>query len=728
MVFNFYSLLFLVTALVAAVGTTLAMGRSSSKGARELGLLLLSATIWSFVVFLESAATTLADKLILTKISYVAVVTTPVLYLVFVYRFIGTNHLSSFRKIARLMVVPVLVLVLAWTNEYHHLIWTSFAPIDPNTNLTTYHHGIGFFIGYLSYNYLLMSWSTFLLARFIIQHQETFRSQGWIILIASLCPWVASVFYMLDINIAEGFDLTPGSICLSGLLFIFAILKVRLLDLLPIAREALVENLREGILVLDDDNRIQDINQAARDQLGITLDNVLGEELHALRVRRIKLLEALIGSDLNKMVEETDRDAFAVYKVSKIPLKTKPVSRLVVIRDITETIEKQKEIQQSAERYQQLYNLFRLMADNMPDMLWAKDPDMRYIFVNKAICEGLLHATNVEEPLGRTMDYFVEREQQKHPENPDWFTFGRNGASTDQLVLNTGQAGLFDELGTIDGVFRYLDVRKAPILDEQGRMIGIVGSSRDVTLQKKAESELIIAKEKAEESDRLKTAFLANMSHEIRTPMNSILGFVSLMQDPEITKTELEEYVKAVKSGADRLLNTINDIIQLSMIDSGSTVIDNAEIDVAELYFVLYTLFHKESKGKNLELVNRMPKPSDCVQLVCDREKLIAICTNLLKNAIKYTREGCVEIGCTPLQDRIRFYVKDTGIGIPSDLQLAIFDRFVQADGSKTRAYEGSGLGLALSKAYVEMMGGRIWVESVPGEGSTFFFELPLRP
>lgn len=728
MVFTIYSLMFLATALVAGVGAMLALGRRTSKGAKDLGILLLSAMFWSFVVFLEASATTLESKLLFTKISYIAVVSTPLLYLLFVYRFVGLNRLDSFRKIVHLTVVPLVVLLLAWTNEYHHLIWTSFSPIDPQTNLLVYHHGLGFFIGYMGYNYLLMSWSTLLLARFIVQHHKTFRSQGWIVLLASMCPWVASVFYMLNVNIAEGFDLTPGSISLSGLLFIFAILRVRLLDLIPIAREALVEILLEGILVLDDQNRIQDINQAAKNQLGIEQEKLLGEDLGTIAVRRKNLQEVLMTPESRKYFEDVDDDCYKVYKINKIPLNTKPVSRLIVIRDITDTVEKQKEIQQSGERYQQLYNLFRLMADNMPDMLWAKDLEKRYIFVNKAICEGLLKVSDTEEPIGKTMEYFLEREQNKQPDNPNWFNFGRNSLNTDELVLQTGQPGLFDELGTIDGTFTYQDVRKAPIRDENGRMIGIVGSSRDVTLQKKTEAELIVAKERAEESDRLKSAFLANMSHEIRTPMNSILGFISLMQDPDITKAEQEEYFRAVKTGADRLLNTINDIIELSRIDSGEMLLHNEEIDVADLFFVLYTLFSRESAGKELVLINKFPGKSESIRVECDRTKLVAVLTNILKNAVKYTKQGSIEVGCTTEAERIRFYMKDTGIGIPADRQFAIFERFVQVDGSNTRSYEGSGLGLSLAKAYVEMMGGTIWVESQLSEGSTFCFELPIHP
>ncbi|MCX6308616.1 MAG: ATP-binding protein [Bacteroidia bacterium] len=723
MIFTIYSLLFLLNALIALIGAILAWGRHSSKGAKELAVLMFAATFWSFIVFLETAAITIDSKILWTKISYLAVVTTPVLYLVFVYRFIGRTYLATFTNVLQLLIVPLIVLIMAWTNEYHHLIWTDVTSINEKTNLATYHHGVGFFIGYMSYSYLLMTWSTFLLAQFIFKHQKTFRSQGWIVLLASICPWVASIFYLLNVNIVEGFDLTPGSIILSGLLFIFAILKVRLLDLVPIAREALVENLLEGIVVLDDRNRVQDINEAAKKQLGIEQAHFLGEDLQRIKHRVTVLSDALLTQESYEFFEVSDFDK--VYKISKIPLKTKTESRLIVVRDITETVEKQKEIQRSEERLRRLYTMFRLMADNMPDMLWAKDLDKRYIFVNKAICEELLKASDTEEPIGKTLEYFLSREQAKNPQDPDWNNFGSSSKNTDDSILETGRSGVFDEFGTIDGKFTHQDVRKAPILDENGLMIGIVGSSRDVTLQKKTETELLIAKERAEQSDRLKSSFLANMSHEIRTPLNSILGFISLMQEPGVTADEQQIYYKAVKSGGERLLNTINDIIELSRIDSGEMSIKNTETDVAELFTMLNSVFSREAREKGLQLINTMQEQK--LRIVCDWNMLYGIMTNLLKNAVKYTKQGSIEIGCTTEPDRIRFFVKDTGIGIPENRQKDIFDRFVQVDGSKTRVYEGSGLGLSLCKAYVEMMGGTIWVES-SNEGSTFYFELPVHP
>jgi CheY-like chemotaxis protein len=258
-------------------------------------------------------------------------------------------------------------------------------------------------------------------------------------------------------------------------------------------------------------------------------------------------------------------------------------------------------------------------------------------------------------------------------------------------------------------------------------MVGIVGSARDMTLQKKSEAELIAAKERAEESDRLKSAFLANMSHEIRTPMNSILGFISLMQETGASPSEQLEYFNVVKKGGERLMKTINDIIDISRIDSGQMQLNYSETSVEELNNIALSLFQQEAQAKNLELNFMGMEPAENLLIQSDRNKFFAVLSNLIKNAIKYTKKGTVSFGCTYDEDYLRYYVKDTGIGIPKGRHKDIFERFVQVDGSNTRDFEGSGLGLSLCKAYLEMMGGSIWLESEEGDGSTFFFQIPLK-
>ncbi len=264
----------------------------------------------------------------------------------------------------------------------------------------------------------------------------------------------------------------------------------------------------------------------------------------------------------------------------------------------------------------------------------------------------------------------------------------------------------------------------------------------DITQRKEAELELIFAKEQAQESDRLKSAFLANMSHEIRTPMNGILGFAELLKEPKLTNEEQMEYIGIIEKSGVRMLNIINDIISISKIESGLMNVFLSETNINEQIEYLFTFFKPEVYKKGMQLTFRNGLEKKAAIITTDREKVYAILTNLIKNAIKYSDTGSIEFGydlveaqfIAPLQgiatqhcNTLQFFVKDTGIGIPKERQKAIFERFIQADIGDKRAYEGAGLGLAITKAYVEMMGGKIWVESEAGKGSVFYFTLPYK-
>lgn len=237
--------------------------------------------------------------------------------------------------------------------------------------------------------------------------------------------------------------------------------------------------------------------------------------------------------------------------------------------------------------------------------------------------------------------------------------------------------------------------------------------------------DLVQAKLKAEESDRLKSAFLANMSHEIRTPMNAILGFLSLLKEPRFDEEQRAEFIDVVNKSGHRLLETINDIIEFSKIEAGQIEINHEEVDLSEIIHNYYQLFLPQVREKGLILNLSENIPEGQARVYADRHKLEGVLINLINNAIKFTNKGSIEIGYYLKDNEVVFYVKDTGIGIPEDRQKVVFDRFVQADLEITRPHEGSGLGLSIAKAYVEALGGSIWLESIPGTGSTFYFSIP---
>jgi PAS domain S-box-containing protein len=258
-----------------------------------------------------------------------------------------------------------------------------------------------------------------------------------------------------------------------------------------------------------------------------------------------------------------------------------------------------------------------------------------------------------------------------------------------------------------------------------GQAVRIIGTNWDITDQRRAELELILAKEHAEESDRLKSACLANMSHEIRTPMNGILGFAELLKEPDLSGEQQKEYIRIIEKSGTRMLNIINDIVDISKIEAGLMKLDIKESNFNEQIEYIYTFFKPQVEEKGMKLLFKNTLPAKEANIRTDKEKVYSILTNLVKNAIKYSSYGTIEFGYIKKDETLEVYVKDTGIGIRKDRQEAIFERFIQADINDKMARQGAGLGLSISKAYVEMLGGKIWVVSEEGFGTTFYFTLP---
>lgn len=242
---------------------------------------------------------------------------------------------------------------------------------------------------------------------------------------------------------------------------------------------------------------------------------------------------------------------------------------------------------------------------------------------------------------------------------------------------------------------------------------------------KKINIELKKAKIKAEESDQLKSAFLANMSHEIRTPMNGIMGFTELLKQGNLSPNEEKSYIAIIEKSGVRLLNIINDIIDLSKIEAGQMNISLSITNIGEQLQYINTFFKPEAQYKGIQLILRENTIEEIPIITTDKEKLYAILINLVKNAIKYSIKGPIEFGYEIKGEWIEFFVKDNGIGISKNRQKAIFERFVQADFNDKMARQGAGLGLAIAKAYVNLLGGKIWVESEVDKGSIFYFKIP---
>jgi len=334
----------------------------------------------------------------------------------------------------------------------------------------------------------------------------------------------------------------------------------------------------------------------------------------------------------------------------------------------------------------------------------------RFVKVNKIACQRLGY-TEEELLTKSSADINSERMQSMV-------------ASLMQDLLKTKHIVFETEYITKDG--RTIPVEVSTNTEQKNGKFIFHSISRDISERKKAEMELIKSKELAVQSNRLKTAFLANMSHEIRTPMNGILGFAGLLKEPNLTGEDQQSYINLIEKSGARMLSLINDLINISKVESGLMELSFAFTNLNDKIDFLYRFFKAEAEQKGLELIIVSKIDPEESIISTDQDKLFSILSNLIKNALKFTKTGSIRFGCELKGDNYKFFIRDTGIGIAKEKQKIIFDSFMQADSSLSRGFEGAGLGLSISKAYVEILGGEIWLESEVGVGSCFCFTLPV--
>jgi PAS domain S-box-containing protein len=377
-----------------------------------------------------------------------------------------------------------------------------------------------------------------------------------------------------------------------------------------------------------------------------------------------------------------------------------------MVEDITSRKAAEAELERS-------FSLQKATLESTADGILVVDNDGRIVQYNQKFAEMWKIPEDVLEPMQDQAALNFVFDQLNDPEG-----FHEKV----KYLYSDPEAITSDQLEFIDGrVFdRYSQPQKIG-----GKSVGRVWSFRDVTERKKAEAELIAAKVKAEESDRLKTAFLHNVSHEIRTPMNAILGFTTLLNEPGISAEERSQFTDVIFQSGNQLLLIINDIVDLATIESGQMKVSTRQINLNTTLKRLSEQFSYKEKPNKIALVLETSLIQSDAEIITDNTKLVQIISNLINNAFKFTKKGKIVYGYNISGDFIEFYVRDSGIGIAPEHQSRIFERFYQVDSAVSRQYGGTGLGLSVCKAYTQLLGGKIWLESVPGKGTSFYFTIP---
>ena len=480
-----------------------------------------------------------------------------------------------------------------------------------------------------------------------------------------------------------------------------------------------LDNAPMPVHVCSPEGRLRLVNREWEHLVGRSRDEVIGkypEDIFPLETSRGIQLQNRVVIKSNTPVSTEEHVEFGNgarwFYTTKFPIRDSngQVRALGGISlDITER-KSAEEAQRASEEH------LSALLENSPALIFIKDREGRYLKVNRQFESR--HMLTSDQVLGKTDEELFS------PEQASMFR------SNDLKVLQTRTPVQFEETLASRDCQQTSIVVKFPLFDSVGEPYAICGIATDITGQKAIEKELREAKEIAEAGNRAKSQFLANVSHEIRTPMNGIIGLTRLVLDTELT-AEQREYLEMAQLSSESLLTIIRDILDFSKIEAGRLALDSIVFDPRRIVREVISTCTVSALQKGLALSSHVDNeiPSS---LVGDPTRLRQVVLNLLSNAVKFTQVGRVDLnisvaGCEGTQMTLNFQISDTGIGIPKDKQTMIFQPFMQADGSTTRRYGGTGLGLTIAGELAEMMGGRIWLESELGHGTTFHFTARFR-
>ncbi|MCC5927317.1 MAG: response regulator [Bacteroidetes bacterium] len=584
--FNVFAVLLIISALATGVLAAVLFSRVGQAG-RHFAWMMVSLSIWAVAYAFELTSTTLEGMMFWIKIEYIGIGLIPGFWMTFCLSFTGQTHILTKRNIALLFLVPVTTILMVWTNQWHNLHYISYqVAADTPFPMLDFARGPWYLV-HMFYFYALLIWGIILLFRNYNNAAPIYKKQTLVVLAGTLIPWFGNALYHLGFRPYEYLDLTPFIFTLTGMAIGLGLIRFQLFDVIPVARDKVVEGLEEGVIVFDNKFRVVYYNHSMVRLLGgkkIDYTGLKVTELPSYFSKLERLLGSEKGGKIELLIESPTEDAVNVMVV----------------------------------------------------------------------------ATNL---IGKTPQ-------------------------------STGTILIF----------------------------------RDITEQRRTEAELVMARLKAEESDRLKSAFLANMSHEIRNPMNGIIGFAGILRDPELTEEERNHYLSVIEDNSEQLLLIINDIIDISKIEAGQDTVRVASLSVQKLLEDVAHSIEPQIIRRGLTFKYRSFLENSEDNILSDRQKLRQILINLLSNAMKFTEVGQIVLNANLIDGLLTLSVRDTGKGIePEKIQL-VFDRFQQLDQDSQYISRGTGLGLAISRGYAELLGGDISVTSSPGNGSTFFVKIPHIP
>ncbi|MBW7882051.1 MAG: PAS domain S-box protein [Caldilineaceae bacterium] len=709
--FTILTALNLLTAVAASIVARVSWRRRFVPGARALSSVMAAVALWALADAVGNMALTLETRLAAAKVSHIGVQLTAVLFLIFCARYTRRDRWLTLFWLAALFVVPMITLVMVFTNELHYLVWTDIRLVNlPMGVEDEFVYGPWFWVA-AAYNYLLIACGSILLVQSIFHYRDIYRRQFLIIVSAVSVPWIANIAFLMGRTPFPGLDWTPFAFTLSGALLAWAIFYWRLFDLAPVARSLVLESIGDAVIVLDGQQRIVDANPAAASLLAVPGQKLVGVSLKAL-LDDAQLIATLTGTGYKKQVvisrDTGDQRTLQATVTPLIDNIGRPIGRLVVLHDISELKHAEQELRASERRYRGLVE-----KAPFPSIVTTADGS-RCLYLNQRAAELL--DTKVSMVIGRAIEEFFDDAEAGAAL---YARMAEDGAVNDhEICIRTSQ-----------GRRIWVSVTAVPIQFQQEP--AVFASLVDVTHHRLAEQVLREARDTAEAATRAKSEFLATVSHELRTPLTSILGLTEVLQaDIYGTLNQRQAHaLRVIEESGRQLLTLINDILDLSKIEVGKLHLNLDHCLVSHLCEASLDDVRRLAMQKRHRLHSEWT-PAD-LEIWGDRRRIRQMLVNLLDNAIKFTPDGG-DIGIAVITDAQRgavdITVWDTGIGIAASDCHRLFRPFVQLDAGLTRHHGGAGLGLALVRRLAEIHGGSVAISSQEGQGSRFTVTLPWWP
>jgi len=684
-----------------------------ASGVTAFSLMMLILFQWGLSYIFELAATELPSKLFWVKFMFAGVVATPVAWLMFALEYTGRKTWTTRSRLLLLSVLPLITMGIILTNDSHHLFWTSASLArEGGFLLLNTSNGTWFWV-HAAYTYTLIMIGLVLIIRALLRWPAQYRGQMAWILLATLAPLIANVITIFKI-LPVLIDLTPFAFTVTGMGMAYALFRHRLLDIAPLARDIVIDGMKDGMIVLDANRRIVDINPAAQNILGLSGEGQpIGKSMAEVLNKWPQLIERyrnIFEADDEITLGEGDAQRWYELNLSTLRDENKLlIGQLITIRDITQRKLAESLVQESEAR-------FRQIVENASDVIYRINSDGFLTYANPSALHAMgyekeedalgkyyldLTAPEARHKLKRTYQHqFVSKTKNTYHEFP--------GLATDGREVWFGQ--------------------NVQLIFEGDQVVGFQALARDITAIRQAYEALRIARDQAMEASRAKSQLLSKVSHELRTPLGGILGYAELLHDNtfgEINAGQKKAAHEIIES-ANYLTNMVNELLDEAQIRANTTILQETSFSPAALLQQSTSGTEILARKKGLQLITALD-PNLPHELRGDERRLRQIIINLIGNAIKFTKEGSVHVNfLRPSDEHWEIQVTDSGAGIPKDAQAYIFEPFRQVDGAITRDNRGIGLGLSITKQLVDLMDGRIMLESEIGKGSTFAILLPI--